>query len=235
MAKMKVVQCWDDGVTTDIRLMEILRKYNAKATFNLNPGLMQEEREVPYWNHDPFPAVWNHMGFRCGKVGLKEIREIYSGFQVASHCWQHEVAGAVDDEVFIAAAVKARTYLEDVFERPCTGFAYPCGAFTPSTVELLRQAGFSYGRTVMNVQDVRTCDPLALHSHCHFMNSQFYRLYEEAKKTGVFYFWGHSYETLDFEQLWIQLEDKIRYISEDPDSEWADVADIVPLCHAGVS
>ena len=30
---IRVAQCWDDGVATDIRLTEILRKYNAKATF----------------------------------------------------------------------------------------------------------------------------------------------------------------------------------------------------------
>ena len=40
---IKVAQCWDNGVATDIRLIEILRKYNARATFNLCPGLMGEE------------------------------------------------------------------------------------------------------------------------------------------------------------------------------------------------
>ena len=40
---IKVAQCRDDGVATDIRLIEILRKYNAKATFNLCPGIMAEE------------------------------------------------------------------------------------------------------------------------------------------------------------------------------------------------
>jgi len=73
---------------------------------------------------------------------------------------------------------------------------------------------------------------MALKSSCHFQDCEFYRKYEAAKKTGVFYFWGHSYETLDFNELWNQLEDKIRYITEDPESEWADVIDIVPLCKA---
>ena len=55
--------------------------------------------------------------------------------------------------------------------------------------------------------------------------------YEEAKKNGCkdFYFWGHSYEMFEYEALWQQLEDKIRYITEDPDAEWANVIDIVPL------
>ncbi len=35
---LRVVQCWDDGDLGDIRLCEILRKYGAKASFNLNPA-----------------------------------------------------------------------------------------------------------------------------------------------------------------------------------------------------
>ena len=46
--RMTVVQCWDDGVTTDLRLAEILRKHNAKATFNLNAGL-HEAKSKPSW------------------------------------------------------------------------------------------------------------------------------------------------------------------------------------------
>ena len=61
------------------------------------------------------------------------------------------------------------------------------------------------------------------------MSRDFYTRYEAAKKTGVFYFWGHSYEMLDYDRLWEQFEYKLQFISEDPDAEWADVIDIVPL------
>ncbi len=39
-----VACCWDDGVETDLRLIELLKKYHAKATFNLNPGLYYPDR-----------------------------------------------------------------------------------------------------------------------------------------------------------------------------------------------
>ena len=35
---------------------------------------------------------------------------------------------------------------------------------------------------------------------------------------------------MDCEGMWDQLEQKIRYITEDPDAEWVDVIDLVPLC-----
>ena len=56
--KIKIAQCWDDGVATDIRLIEILRKYQAKATFNLCPGLFQEERIEPHWL-EPVGRAWS--------------------------------------------------------------------------------------------------------------------------------------------------------------------------------
>ena len=70
-------------------------------------------------------------------------------------------------------------------------------------------------------------DPMMLTPSCHFQARDFYRRYENAKKTGVFYFWGHSYEMLDSPGLWQQLEDKLAWISNDSDAEWADVIDII--------
>lgn len=237
MSKMKVVQCWDDGVVTDIRLVEILRKYGAKATFNLNVGWYGETRGQNRWIHDPAYTEWTFNGFKVGKLGIHDLVEIYDGFEVASHCMQHEAAGYVPDEEFLKAAVDAKHWLEDAFQKDCPGFAWPGGRHTPSTGKLLRAAGFAYGRTVENTADVTDCaDTMFLKPNCHFMEGQpygqkqFYQLYEASKKTGVFYFWGHSYETMDYDKLWEQFEDKIRYISEDPESEWANVIDIIPLC-----
>ena len=36
---------YDDGVTQDIRLIEIFNKYNLKATFNLNPERWEQFEE----------------------------------------------------------------------------------------------------------------------------------------------------------------------------------------------
>jgi hypothetical protein len=62
------------------------------------------------------------------------------------------------------------------------------------------------------------------------MDTSFYDRYEKARECGVFYFWGHSYEMLDYDKFWEQFEMKLKYISDDPDAEWANVVDIAPLC-----
>ena len=110
---MKVVQCWDDGVATDIRYIELLRKYDAKATFNLCPGTHGETRVEPSWI-DRHYTGWGFRGFRGGKTALNEIYDLYKDFQVASHCWKHECAGRVPDADFFKAAVDARKFLEEI-------------------------------------------------------------------------------------------------------------------------
>ena len=231
--KVKVAQCWDDGVYTDIRLIDMLRKYGAKATFNLNPGNAPETTRGIGWARFDSPSdLWRYCGFDAGKIAVRDWRSVYAGFKVASHCWKHETVGKVSDEEFVEAAVRARDLLEDIFETPCPGFAWPCGITSPETVKMLREAGFAYGRTTRAVDDVSACrETLTLDPNCHFTDCRFREKYLRAKEqSGVFYFWGHTYEMFDCEGLWDQLEQKIRFISEDPDAEWCDVIDLVPLC-----
>ena len=227
---IKVAQCWDDGVATDIRLIEILRKYHAKATFNLCPGLMPDERIEPHWNK-PDGRNWSINGFTGGRVGKNELVKIYGGFQVASHCWKHETPTYVTDAEFIKGAVDARNFLEDLFQRECHGFAWPGGRHTPETEKMLADAGFKYGRTTANVADITACTNLVtLDPNCHFMNHSFWKIFDAAKTTGVFYFWGHSYEMMDCPNYWERFELMIKTFSEDPDVEWVDVIDLIPLC-----
>ena len=230
MIKVRVAQCWDDGVFTDIRLAEILRKHKAKATFNLCSGLHCEESVPVKWmKPEPGqpPAPINT--FHSGRVGKDRMMEVYGDFEVASHCDLHENAKTAAPEAFLASAMKSRKFLEDFFQKECRGFVWPFGAYTDETVKLLRKAGFAYGRTTENTQEVLSySDPLRLASSCHFMNRLFWQKYQLAKETtGVFYFWGHSYEMADFEPYWSNFEAMIAYITNDPEAEWVNVVDLV--------
>ena len=231
---VKVAQCWDDGVATDIRLTEILRKYNAKATFNLCPGLMPDDKTAAAGWTPIEGRNWSVNGFSGGRICKKELKSVYGDFQVASHCWKHEVAGVVPDDVFLQSAMDARNFLEDIFQRPCRGFAWPGGRHTPETELLLSKSGFLYGRTVESTPDVTgNKKRLALAANCHFMSRSFWKIFENAKNTGVFYFWGHSHEMTDCPQYWERFEMLIKNLSEDPEVEWIDVSEIPEILANG--
>ncbi len=224
---VKVMQCWDDGVINDIRLVELLKKYSAKATFNLNPGLHNDERIEAGWVKAGYIG-WSHKGYMSGKISKKELTEIYDGFNVASHCWKHETVGNVSEDEVFKAAVDARKFLEDMFQRPCPGFAWPCGRYTEKLADKLLAEGFAYGRTTENSSHVgKGTHPLILHSSCHFQHNDFYARYEQAKRDNeIFYFWGHSYEMLDSEGMWNQLEMKLKFLQDDPDAVWYNLDEI---------
>ncbi len=216
---LRIAQCWDDGDVTDIRVAELLRKYNAKATFNLCPGMLFPDRRNWRGSFEDFS--------RC-KLAANELVETYRGFQLASHTMTHVNAGEVPDALFLQEALDARHYLEDLCGRACRGFAWPCGKYTPETVRLLKAAGFAYGRTTQNTAQVIPCpEPMTLHSSCHFRNPAFRQILQAAGPDGVFYFWGHSYEMKDDPARWQEFEDHLKFIADLPNAIWVDVIDLV--------
>ena len=177
---VRVAQCWDDGVATDIRLTDIFRKYNAKATFNLCPGIMSDETVMPHWV-DPRGRDLAFRGFRAGRVGKKDLTKVYGGFKVASHCMKHETVGRLPLEEFFRGAVDARKFLEDTFGVECPGFAWPCGACPDDAAKAIRDAGFRYGRTTETTAGdaSKFADPIRLAANCHFMASDFWTKFDE--------------------------------------------------------
>ena len=218
---VRVAQCWDDGLVTDRRLVEILRRYQAKATFNLDPSLHDKTkcRQVGILKDR----------FKVYKLPWCEVPEVYDGFEVASHTMSHCNAHEVDARVFLEEALGARRVLEELFQRECLGFAWPYGRYTPETVRMLSDAGFAYGRTTENAEPVLPVEnPMILRSSVHHQKPEFWESFERAKAAnGVFYFWGHSFEFMDDENLWGEFEEKIRRLSADPEVRWVNVIDLV--------
>ena len=219
---IKVAQCWDDGVLNDIKVAELCRKYEAKATFNLNPGFHWAKKRITDQGHCYLGKYYS------GKLAWDEVTSVYEGFEVASHGMCHLPADRIDAKVIAADAVSARNIIEDKFQEECRGFAWPAGLYTQECCDLLREAGFAYGRTVEYAEQVLPCkDFMALRSNCHFQDPDFWQKFEKARSGGVFYFWGHSYEMMDDPALWAEYEDKLRRLNEDPEVEWINVIDMV--------
>jgi peptidoglycan/xylan/chitin deacetylase (PgdA/CDA1 family) len=216
---LKVVQCWDDGVNDDIRLIEILRKYGAKASFNLNPTTHQDTRNG-YFNKKLQKTV--------ERLTRRELNDVYEGFTIANHSMTHPRPTQIPLEQWRAEVVDARKILQDWFQQPILGFAYPFGDCDAATADVVREAGHVYARTTKNATPCfPAADPMQLSSNCHFRNEEFWELYAKAKASegGVFYFWGHSYE-LCTESQWADFDAKIARISQDPDTEWANLPDL---------
>jgi len=216
---MKVVQCWDDGVNDDIRLTDILREHGAKASFNLNPTTHQAER------HGGFSEKWKKP---IQRLSRGELTSVYAGFTIANHSMTHPWPTRIPLEQWRVEVFDARKELQDWFQQPILGFAYPFGDVDDATAEVVCEAGHVYARTTKNATPCfPVADPMKFQADCHFHSPAFWELYEKAKISGcgVFYFWGHSFEICT-ETEWAAFDAQIARISADPAAKWAELPDL---------
>lgn len=216
IVRMKLVQCWDDGVTTDARLVSLLRRHGARATFNLSAGLHEQERRFG----------WRHRDTEVWRLCQGELREVYDGFGIANHTLTHPHL----DQLPIGEATReirvGRARLQDLFNQPVNGFVYPFGSFNEEVAQAVRAAGHVYARTTCAAgSGVGTRDPMAAAPSCHFLAPDFWQCLDRARPTGAFWFWGHSYELVD-EAMWAAFEASIGRLCAEPHVQWCDPTDL---------
>lgn len=218
---MRICQCWDDGVTDDIRVCEVLRRHGAKASFNLNLASHHAERQESPLHQRIRPArpIW--------WLARGELTHVYRGFLVANHSLTHPDLTKVDDATLAREIRVNKAGLEELFGQPVLGFAYPGCHHDDRVCAAVKAAGHLYARTCRNTDAVLPCaDPMRLASSCHFKAADFWQRYERVRAAdGVFYFWGHSYEILD-EAEWWAFECQIARISADPRAVWTDLPEL---------
>lgn len=213
---MKLVQCWDDGVTTDIRLVSLFRRHGAGATFNLNAGLHARQRRFSWLHRDT--EVW--------RLGLDELREVYDGFGVANHSLTHPRLDRLLIEEARREIGDGRARLQDLFDQPVHGFVYPFGTFDDAVAQAVRDAGHVYARTTRAAESgVETRDAMAAVPTCHFLAPDFWQRFDRARPTGAFWFWGHSYELVD-EAMWTAFEASLERLCAEPGAQWCDPIDL---------
>jgi len=215
---VKVIQTWDDGIVSDIRLIEILRRYQAKATFCLNPGLYQENRSFG----------WIHENREVWRLSINELADVYNGFEICSHSMTHPYLTDLSRDQLIWEVQASKHVLENIFQKPVLGFCYPFNAYNDFVKEAVRSVGYKWARGNRNQEYVYPpADPFEFQSCCRFLDPDFRGKYDRQRKSGsVFFFWGHSYEIID-EAMWENFERMIERIALDPETEWAFAADLV--------
>lgn len=151
---------------------------------------------------------------------------MYDGFLIASHGVTHPSLSSLDEDAQRREIHDCRAKLQDFFQQPVLGFAYPYGTYNDASKKILREEGHIYARTVKNVEQCFPPeDPFEFHSNCHYLVEDFWERFEKARKCGVFYFWGHSYEMIN-EGMFSDFEEKIARISSDSTVEWTTLPEL---------
>ena len=212
---------FDDGVTQDKRLIELLDKYGLKSTFNLNSSLFGLKGG---W-------IQNGKQLNHNKVMPSEVKDIYKGHEIAVHTLTHPNLTGEDDETVVYQVEEDRKKLSELAGYEVFGMAYPCGGVNNDdrVAELIKtKTGVSYSRTITSTYSfdlpknlyrldptVHMCDAEKLFE----LAKQFIELKTDEPK--IFYIWGHAYEfDVTDEMSWERLEEFFRLISGKADIEY---------------
>ena len=217
--KLKAVTfSYDDGVTQDIRLVELLNQYGLKATFNLNSETLGTRGMLGY------------QGKRIShyKIHKEDVKDLYAGHEVAVHTLNHPNLTQLSDAEVLRQVVEDQRNLEALVGYPVVGMAYPCGGknHDERVANLIREnTSIQYCRTILSTDsfDVQQDLYRFVPNVCHVV--EFDRLMELGRKfvemkptePQIFYIWGHSYEMDYHPDDWLKLEAFFKFISNRED------------------
>ncbi len=212
--KLKAVTfSFDDGVTQDKRAIEILNKYNLKATFNLNSSYLGLKVEITRNNHV----------IRHDKVQSSEVAEIYRGHEVAVHTLTHPLLPKEDDKTVTWQVEEDRKTLSRLVGYDVVGMAYPCGGENNDdrVAEVIKNTtGVKFARTIVSTHNFDLQENLfRFNPSVYFIEID--KMFELGEKfislkpdrPQIFYIWGHTYE-MDAEYIkWEKFEEFCKLIS----------------------
>jgi peptidoglycan/xylan/chitin deacetylase (PgdA/CDA1 family) len=180
---------YDDGVKSDIRLLQIFAKYGLKGTFNLNSKLFDCEN-------------WH------GRMDEEQTYKTFAtcGQEIALHGARHIFLNKVPLAEAAKEIVDNRAYLEDKFKRVVNGMAYAYNGYNDEIVDLLGKLGVKYARTTQSTHTFAIPEKwLTLNPTCHHGDKMLGELTDKFlndapenqfknREPWLFYVWGHSYE-----------------------------------------
>jgi peptidoglycan/xylan/chitin deacetylase (PgdA/CDA1 family) len=197
---------YDDGVTQDIRLINLLNKYGLKSTFNLNSQLLGHKGILSN-GRNPLAHY---------KIHPDDVRRVYEGHEIAVHTLTHPNLTQCDDAEVIRQVEEDRLRLSELAGYEVIGMAYPCGGVNNDdrVAKLIKEnTGVKYSRTITTTNCFEPQDNLFRFNpsvyHLNFddmmrLGREFIELKTETPK--IFYIWGHSYEMDIGADFWLRLE-----------------------------
>jgi len=223
--KAIITTSWDDGNPLDLKLAELLQKYDVPATFYV-------------------PIVYEKRG--C--TTPQQVREIARSFDIGGHSYHHIRLNKVPSKEAEKEVVEGKKGLEEIIGREVFSFAYPYGNFNDDLIGIVKRANFIGARTVMLLsREINKPFEMAtmvnarnwwfthypLHSLASrdlnlflfaLRNNLFFKSWDQialstldfvANNGGIWHLWGHSWE-IEENGDWARLEAVLNAINKLP-------------------
>lgn len=211
---------YDDGVVQDVKLAELLRKYNLTATFNLNSELSRTEFN---WTHSSGKIIT--------RLPHSVIKTLYDGFEVASHTRSHPYMENLTEAEIMEEMADDKEALEKIIYQQIYGFAVPFHYYSSLIRCCAINCGFEYSRCSDVTHGFNPWeDYFAIKSTAFHLDEKIDELTEQFLATeqelAIFHLIGHSYD-LDTHNAWAKTESLFERISKSEDVLSATTLELV--------
>ena|SRR4030067_54859 len=179
---MKILLSFDDGTVEDLKVIELLNKYNLRGLFFI---------PIESWGY--------------------ENLDKYEGHEIGSHTITHPAdMKLLDKKQRLKEVATSKILLEERLGHKVESFCYPKGKYDENTVEEVRKAGYEWARTTVVGTIEPAEDPYRTNTSVHIYPRAEYddihwfdygvNLLNQArnKKNSVFHLWGHGWELNKF-------------------------------------
>lgn len=187
---------YDDGILADLRLIELMKKYGVKGTFNINTHHYENGNEPDN---------------RLTKAQIKAIADD-PRFEIACHGHRHPYYTYLPITTVTDDILENRKIVEEITGQIITGFAYPYGPYNKVSEQAIESVAIAYARTVKATNEFDLPENwLQWHPTCHHKAAleNFEKFMGDVNpiiKPLVMYVWGHTYE-FDNDNNWDLIEE----------------------------
>lgn len=210
---MKILASFDDGTVEDLRVADLLNKYEIPAIFY-------------------FPVYPEVVNERHGRKSLnnEQRHEVANLFEIGSHTLTHPLLTRVATSLAAHEIEVSRKLLQEEFGQDINSFCYPRGYSNPELQMMVKLAGYTSARSTLVGHIHESENPYFIQTTVHVAcNRKEYggmqwldyakKMLDEAIKTpgSIYYLFGHSWE-INQNEGWHDFEDLLKDINENTSS-----------------
>jgi hypothetical protein len=119
-----ITTSWDDGHVADLRVADLLSRYNLAGTFYIPRSI------------------------ETGVMPVSQIRDLSARFEVGAHTLDHVFLTEVDLPTATEQIAGSKRWIENVTGQACAMFCPPAGKYDHRHVDAMASAGYAAFRTV---------------------------------------------------------------------------------------
>lgn len=204
---MHVLASWDDGSTADLKMADLMQKYNIPTIF--------------YW--PSFLSKAKNMAMTSSWLTEGECRQLAGQFEIGSHSATHQEMSKMNIPQISREINDSRKHWQDITGQPINSFAFPKKSINTMVKALLKGAGYTSART--SIPGHLTPGPDPFHIHCtvqvgidriEYQNKSWELFADEmiakADEDSTFYIFGNSWDVEAYND-WENLETLLKKLT----------------------